>query len=94
MFAKGRTIYLPWGEGGYGLFLKKNIPIPNVAEKKYSDFGGGNKNNLIQSFCHITKNINIRTLVLSEIKFLNETKNHNPHPHKLNGRSLTICSNA
>ena len=23
--------------------------------KKYSDFGGGKKNNLIQSFCHITK---------------------------------------
>ena len=22
--------------------------------KKYSDFGGGKKNNLIQSFCHIT----------------------------------------
>jgi hypothetical protein len=31
------------GGGGYGLFLKK-----------YSDFGGGKKNNLIQSFCHIT----------------------------------------
>jgi hypothetical protein len=24
-------------------FLKKNIPIPNVAEKKYSDFDGGKK---------------------------------------------------
>ena len=35
-------------------FLKKNILIPNVAEKKYSDSGGGKKNNLIQSFCHIT----------------------------------------
>ena len=22
--------------------------------KKYSDFGGGKKNNLIQSFCHIS----------------------------------------
>ena len=30
---------------------------------------------------------NILTLVLSEKKFLNETKNHNP-PFKLNGRSL------
>jgi hypothetical protein len=39
--------------GCYGFFLKKNILIPNVAEKKYSDFGGGKKN-LIQSFCHIT----------------------------------------
>ena len=35
-----------------------------------------------------TEKINIRTLVLSEKKFLNETKNHNP-PFKLNGRSLT-----
>ena len=33
---------------------------------------------------------NILTLVLSENKFLNETKNHNPPPPpcKLNGRSL------
>jgi hypothetical protein len=55
-------------------FSKKNILIPNVAEKKYSDFGGGKK-------------INILTLVLSGKKILNETKNHNP-PCKLNGRSL------
>ena len=34
------------------------------------------------------KYINILTLVLSEKKFRNETKNHNP-PFKLNGRSLT-----
>ena len=34
-----------------------------------------------------TKKINILTLVLSEKKILNETKNHNP-PFKLNGRSL------
>jgi hypothetical protein len=34
------------------------------------------------------KKINIPTLVLSENKFLNETKNHNP-PIKLNGRSLS-----
>jgi hypothetical protein len=27
----GRTIYLPGG--GYGFFLKKNVLIPNVAEK-------------------------------------------------------------
>ena len=32
---------------------------------------------------------NIRTLVLSEKIFLNETKNHNP-PFKLNGRSLIV----
>ena len=30
----------------------------------------------------------ILTLVLSEKKILNETKNHNPPPLKLNGRSL------
>ena len=38
-----------------------------------------------------TKKINILTLVMSEKKFLNETKNHNPPlppPFKLNGRSL------
>ena len=34
-----------------------------------------------------TKKINILTLVLSEKKILNKTKNHNP-PFKLNGRSL------
>ena len=38
-----------------------------------------------------TKKIYILTLVLSEKKILNETKNHNPPappPFKLNGRSL------
>jgi hypothetical protein len=35
------------------------------------------------------KKINIVTLVLSEKKILNETKNHNP-PFKLNGRSLNV----
>jgi hypothetical protein len=34
------------------------------------------------------KKNNFRTLVLSEKKILNETKNHNP-PFKLNGRSLS-----
>ena len=34
------------------------------------------------------KKKNILNLVLSEIIFLNETKNHNPPPFKLNGRSL------
>ena len=34
------------------------------------------------------KKINIITLVLSNNFFLNETKNHNPPPFKLNGRSL------
>jgi hypothetical protein len=36
------------------------------------------------------KKIYILTLVLSEKKFLNETKNRNP-PFKLNGRSLSKC---
>ena len=36
------------------------------------------------------KKINILTLVLSEKKILNETKNHNPPPFKLNGRSLRV----
>ena len=37
------------------------------------------------------KKINILTLVLSEKKILNETKNYNP-PFKLNGRSLMTAS--
>ena len=38
------------------------------------------------------KKINILTLVLSKIFFLNETKNHNPPPpFKLNGRSLKLA---
>ena len=36
------------------------------------------------------KRKNILTLVLSKKKFLNETKNHNPPPCKLNGRSLIV----
>jgi hypothetical protein len=43
-------------------FPKRNILIPNVAEKKYSDFGGGKKNNLIQSFCHINSAIYVNNL--------------------------------
>jgi ABC-type phosphonate transport system ATPase subunit len=63
--------------------------------KKYSDFGGGKKNNLIQFLSNNLmlnsgkkfralrdqKKKDILTLVLSEKKFLNQTtKNHNPHP--------------
>jgi hypothetical protein len=63
--------------------------------KKYSDFGGGKQNNLIQFLSYnlrlntgknfavcATKIINILTLVLSEKTFLNEKC-------KLNGRPLT-----
>jgi hypothetical protein len=35
-------------------FSKKNILIPNVAEKNILILVEENKNNLIQSFCHIT----------------------------------------
>ena len=38
------------------------------------------------------KKKNILTLVLSEKKFLNGTKNHKP-PFKLNGRSLNLNEN-
>jgi hypothetical protein len=34
-------------------FSKKIFRFPMML-KKYSDFGGGKKFNLIQSFCHIT----------------------------------------
>ena len=82
------------------VFSKKNILIPNVAEKNILILVEEKNNNLIQSFCHITfkfwkkkfmlcatKKINIPTLVF-EKKILNETKNHNPS-FKLNGRSLS-----
>jgi hypothetical protein len=61
--------------------------------KKYPDFGGGKKKksdseflsyNLMLNFGEkkivlcATKEINILTLVLSEKKIRNETKNHNP----------------
>jgi hypothetical protein len=36
------------------VFFKKNILIPNVAEKNILFFVEGKKNNLIQSFCHVT----------------------------------------
>jgi hypothetical protein len=71
--------------------------IPNVAEKNILILVE-EKKNLIQflsymynlmlnsrkkSSCFGNKNINILTLVLSEKKILNETKNHNPPPHTL-----------
>jgi hypothetical protein len=48
-----RTDHLTW-RGGYGFFSKKKYSDSQCCWKKYSDFGGGKKNNLIQSFCHIT----------------------------------------
>ena len=95
------------GGGGYGFFQKK-YSDSQCCWKKYSDFGEGKKNNMIQSFCHITycwilekKNSrfawqkkNILTLVLSEKKFWTKQKTITPPPplFKLNGRSLTISS--
>ena len=52
-FVRERPFNLKGG-GGYGFFLKKIIPIPNVAEKNILILVEENKNNLIQSFCHIT----------------------------------------
>ena len=40
--------------GGVCFFSKKNILIPNVAEKNILILMEEKKNNLIQSFCHIT----------------------------------------
>ena len=48
-----RPFNLKGGVMGYGFFLKK-YSDSQCCWKKYSDFGGGKKNNLIQSFCHIT----------------------------------------
>jgi hypothetical protein len=40
--------------GGVWFFSKKNILIPNVAEKNILILVEEKNNNLIQSFCHIT----------------------------------------
>ena len=40
-------------------------------------------------FCATKKNI--LTLVLSEKKFLNETKNHNPHPLQVKWSVPNVC---
>ena len=42
------------GGGGLWFFSKKNILFPNVAEKNILILVEEKKNNLIQSFCHIT----------------------------------------
>ena len=48
--------HLTWrgeGVGGLCFFSKKNILIPNVAEKNILILVEEKKNNQIQSFCHI-----------------------------------------
>jgi hypothetical protein len=44
----------PFNLKGYGFFSKKNILIPNVAEKNILILVKEKKNNMIKSFCHIT----------------------------------------
>ena len=46
--------HLTWMGGGLWFFSKKNILITNVAEKNILILVEEKKNNLIQSFCHIT----------------------------------------
>ena len=47
--------------------------------------------NSVKKFCALLdKKKNILTLVLSEKNCLNEAKNYNPPPCKLNGRSLRL----
>ena len=47
--------HLPFNlKGGVMIFSQKNILIPNDAEKNILILVEENKNNLIQSFCHIT----------------------------------------
>jgi hypothetical protein len=46
--------HFTWRGGGYGFFSRKNILIPNVAEKDILILVEEKNNNLIQSFCHIT----------------------------------------
>jgi hypothetical protein len=48
------TDHLTSRGGGMVFFLKKKNLIPNVAEKNILILVEENKDNLIQSFCHIT----------------------------------------
>ena len=74
------------GGGGRGVmvFFKKNILIPNVVEKKYSDFYGGKKNNMIQSFCHnlmLYSGKKSRALRYKKNKYSNSSeRNKKPYP--------------
>jgi hypothetical protein len=74
-------------------FFLKEYTDSQCCWKKYSDFGGGKRNNVSEFLSyHLIlhsgkkyrplrdkKKYNL-TLVLSEKNFLNETKNHNPPP--------------
>ena len=54
VYLRERPFNLKGGGRGLWFFSKKNIPIPNVAEKNILILVVEKKNNLIQSFCHIT----------------------------------------
>jgi hypothetical protein len=76
-----------------GFFSKKNILIPNVAEKNILILEEEKKKKSDSEFLSYnlmlnSEEKNILTLVLSEKNFVNEKK-HIPPPCKLNGRSLS-----
>ena len=48
------TTHLTCRERGGGVCFFSKKKNSQCCWKKYSDFGGGKKNNLIQNFCHIT----------------------------------------
>ena len=52
-YIRERPFNLKGVGGGLWFFSKKNILIPNVAEKNILILVEEKKNNLIQSFCHI-----------------------------------------
>ena len=101
------TDHLTSRGGGYVFFSKKIFWFPMMLkkifwfwwrEKKiiwFRVFVIKSNVNIWRKFRALRdKKNNILTIVLSEKKILNETKNHNP-PFKLNGRSLTrmFCVN-
>jgi hypothetical protein len=93
------TNHLTSRGGGYGFFLNKYSDF-QCCWKKYSDFGGGKKNNLIYNLMLNYGKKNSRFARQKKInsnsccpkkKFWTEKKIITP-PCKLNGRSLTITS--
>jgi hypothetical protein len=73
--------------GAMFFFLKKIFWFPKLL-KKYSDFGGGKKNNMIQSFCHISFARQKKNLTRVFRKKYSERKRNPYPPCKLNGRTL------
>jgi hypothetical protein len=52
-------------DASYQVSIKKIFWFPMLLKKKYSDFGGGKKHNLIQSFCPPPFKLNGRSLETS-----------------------------